>query len=480
MEDSPPSISKVTIHMPVKNRIDQGAHFFQASTAAKKIGPGSPDWPLDGVTNVFRNLYAPGGVLYAPYTVDEWRKKIAASQDATTVLIGTKSADGSGRKDSRETRFTRYKFHNRLLYDTFGGGTWKESRGTGDLLAVAGGIPTSANDTLTKALALASERFLRDYYDKKSSIRGASSLAEMASTVRGLASPAKALRKEVSSLYNTLRKRAYRSDGRAARDAAKAIAGTWLEWQFGIKPLVSDANAAALAVNKLSEGDFRAVIPIKGVGQDSLMTDRFGPLAVNLAVQGINLGGQFGYFVWTEEETLCVVRGAFRVAPDGGEVPPVMQFGVGFEDILPAVWEAIPWSFFFDYFFNVSSVIDSWGNLQGRLAWCNRTIRNSRSFVYSDIVSLAKSGTGLSKSDTYLAQGGHGRASFTSTTRSPVFWGDIAPSLRITLPGFGTKWANLAALAAMFTPPTADSIRAGRGVGRRNPRDNLWDWVTHR
>lgn len=465
--------------MPVKIKKDLGAQYFEATTTAKTIGPGNPDWPKNGTTTVFRNLYAPGQVQYAPYALDEWRKKIAKSQDATTVLIGTKSADGSGkRSNSKETRFTRYKFHNRVLYDTFGGGTWKESRGVGDLLATTGGLPLTASDTMTKALAEASEKFLASYYDTKGAWKGSSAIAEMGSTVAGLASPAKALRKEVTHLYQSLSKKLYRSNGQQVKDFSKVLGGTWLEWNFGIQPLVRDVNSAADAVNNLSKGDFRAVMPLKEYGYDSEMLDKFGPLGVALIVEGKNLGGQFGYYTWTENETLCTVRGAVRLAPDGGEVSPVMQFGVGFEDILPGVWEGVPWSFFFDYFFNVSSVIESWGNLQERLTWCNRSIRNSRATVFSDIVSLAASGTGLAKSDTYLAQGGHGRASYTSTTRAPVFWGDIAPSLRITLPGFGKKWANMAALATMFTPPNKRFNR--RLKPRRYSHKDNWDWVTHR
>jgi hypothetical protein len=467
--------------MPVKEKKDQGAEFFESRFAAKKTGPGNPTWPT-GSTTVRRNLYAPGGVLYAPYSIDEWRKKIANSQDATTVLIGTKSSNGSGRKNGEKQRFTQFESYTQTLYDTFGGETWRIASGSGELLSLVADLPKTANDTMPKALALAGERFLSDYYKTKSSIAGASSLAEMASTVRGLASPAKALRGEVSNLYQSLKKRAYRSDGRATKDAAKAIAGTWLEWQFGIKPLVSDANAAALACNKLSEGDFRATMPLRGTGIDSLMTEKFGPVAAGaVTINGINIGGQFAYYTWEEHETLCIVRGAVRVAPDGGEVPPAMQFGVGFEDILPAVWEAIPWSFFYDYFFNISSVIESWGNLQQRLSWCNRTVRNSRSLILSDVVPLGKSGTGLAKSDVYTASGGHGRASYTSTARSPVFWGDIAPTLRITLPGFGTKWANMAALSQMFTPPGKQPEWVGRKYGtRRRTRADLWDWVTKR
>jgi hypothetical protein len=237
------------------------------------------------------------------------------------------------------------------------------------------------------------------------------------------------------------------------KDGAKAIAGTWLEWQYGIAPTVSDANAAADALNKLSGGDFRCVLPLEAHGFDNeieLQSARQGFPVPD--VNNVNIGAQALIDFSIINQTIVTYRGAIRVAPDGGEIPPVMQFGVGFEDILPAVWEGIPWSFFFDYFFNVSSVIDSWGNLYSGLGWSNRTVRNSRIHLYSDVYDLDVS----DENSYYRASGGHGSMEFTSTLRSEIAPEDMAPGFRMKLPNTGTKWANLAALSAMFSPKPPD------------------------
>jgi hypothetical protein len=129
-----------------------------------------------------------------------------------------------------------------------------------------------------------------------------------------------------------------------------------------------------------------------------------------------------------------------------------MQFGVGVEDILPAVWEAVPWSFFVDYFVNVSSVIDSFSVIASNISWANRTVRNSRVHTVSDAMPLPNDQFG-NDYQRYTAGGGAGEVSFTSVTRHSVSPGSLVTPLRVKFPEFGTKWANIAALAAMRDRP---------------------------
>lgn len=387
-------------------------------------------------------LAAPGEVLYAPYKVPGWKQKIANHQDATSVLIGTIS----------KSKSTEYKF--RTVYG-YPGGLLDETVGSGEILATSFTLPTSAPSTDPLAQALAAENFIKRYYEKTRSLRGASSLAEAGSTIRGLASPAKALRTEISNLYASLTKRLYRSSGTQVKDGAKVIAGTWLEWQFGISPLISDVDGAAEAVNKMANGNFNCSVPIKGAGRSvsnqqmltnqgivSASNDATGPYSVNFGTADVGI----------TESTRCIIRGSINVYPPGSEVPPVMQFGVGVEDVAPAVWEAIPWSFFIDYFINVSSVIDAWSFLESRLAWCNRTLINESRISISDVKPHPDDRFG-DFFQRYQASGGHAEATYTQTIRSPVTWSDVAPSLRVKLPTGGIKWANIAALMTMGKLP---------------------------
>lgn len=385
-----------------------------------------------------------GKVLYAPYKNPDFKRRIAEGRDATSVLIG------DGYKLVSKT-----PFRARVL-NGYPGNKVSSTTSTGDLFAVVtANHPRGAPETLTKAQALAAEKFLSKYYEKTRALRGASTLAELGSTIRGLVSPAKALRKEVGNLNASLRKKLWRSDRVATRDMASVLGGTWLEWVFGIKPLVEDVNGAADAVNRMSEGNFKTRVYIKAQGMDE--ASRLYATNQGVIVGNPGLNTSVGTVdISAVDRTFCIIRGVVDVAPQGEEVPPIQQFGVGFEDILPGVWEGIPWSFFIDYFTNVSSVIDAWSFVSSRLRWCNRTIRNSRVVTLSDLRPLPWSRYGQYWSESY-ASGGHAEAEYTSVIRSPVNWQDVAPSLRLRVPGVGSpKWANLAALATMAVGPKGE------------------------
>lgn len=417
-----------------KTKTDLGRSGFQHRVAVKSVGPVGPN----GSTVVNSIFVRPGQVTYSPYVVAGWRQRIADVRDATSSLIGTKSAEAKSR------------YFHASIFNGYPGNQYRYAVGSGEIFSTGFvSLPTKAPSTLSKAQALAAERFVADYYAKTRSIRGGSVLAEAAQTIRGLASPAKALRKEVDNLYQTLRKRMYRNDRAGAKATAEVVSGTWLEWNFGINPLVDDVNGAADAVNRMRDGDFRASVPVRGVGVEELMRQ--------YAAYGIAIGGDTAYHTiagtvdsWLVDRTHVTIRGAVRVAPPGSEVPPVMQWGLGFEDVAPAFWEAIPWSWFVDYFTNVSTVIDAWSMLDSRLGWCNRTIRNSTTRVVSDLRARVPGAPFPGYAEVYSAGDGHAEASYTSTLRSPVNWADVAPPLRLRLPGTGTKWANLAALSAMY------------------------------
>ncbi len=403
-----------------------------------------------------RILERPGVVTFSPYSQDGWRLKIRDHRDATTTMVGNRLKPKSAQYKFSGTIFdgtTRYQF-------------W---RGFGELLATGGGYPSIIGGD-PNAHALATQRFIQSLEDATHKIRGASVLAESLEAVRMLASPAKALRREVGNLYQTARKRMYRDRNNSVRAMRDVVAGTWLEWNFGVKPLVQDANDAADALNQLRTRELQAVFPVKGSAKESKMISYNAN--VNLASASTDPPGSpvattVGSYDWYVEDWQIVqMRGCLVVnSTPGSDVPLASQFGVGFNDIAPAIWEAIPWSWFVDYFFNVSSVIDAYGAPLQSLSWANRTVRNGRTHHYSNIrAPLNTSGPGKAFAE-YWASGGEASTVLQSVTRSSITADDIRVPLRMKLPGHGTQWANLAALASYGTDLRALRRSLGRLPG---------------
>lgn len=417
-----------------KTKTESGRHSFEGQVALKIT---------DQFGNVTTNrsgrdryiLARNGVVTFTPYSRPGWRELIRNHQDATTMMVGNRIKVKTDQCSFDQTTF----FNGRTT-------SWKGSQDTfmdfGTFPTVIGGDPS--------AVARASEKFIKSMQDATHEMRGASVLAEASEAIRMLASPAKALRLEVGNLYQTARRRMYRDRNNSLRAQRDVVAGTWLEWNFGIKPLVSDANAAADALNQLRTRELQSVFPIKGFSRDEKLVSQ--DLDRNFSCAALTGGGStiIGSYCkrvvdWQE----CTFRGSLvlDVGP-GKDVPLSAQFGVGFEDLAPAIWEAFPWSWFYDYFFNCSAVIDAWSAPLRNVRWMNRTVRNGRTHFYDNLKAPRNTvGPGSAYANYYLSPG-HAEATLLNITRSSVNPLDLSVPFRMKLPGHGTQWANLAALAS--------------------------------
>jgi hypothetical protein len=406
-------------------------------------------------------------VQYVPYANDDFRKRIARGLGTTSLLIGNK-LHFAGQQASCQVR----QYEN---------GRLRASYAYSADLPLGGSVimPSSAGAADSgRASALAGEKLVAAYYEQRSSVSGGAAMAEAIETIRGFASPAKALRKEVSNLYNSLRNRMYRSARRGGKDMGKVVGGTWLEWKFAVDPVIKDCNDAATAINKMSTGDFRHTIPIRGVGLDEIYLYQ-GRQPVSLS------GFPTAAFTWCTRIDKCTVtnRAAIRVTPSNGEVPLAWQFGVGVEDIAPAVLEGIPWSWFVDYFVNVSSVVQAWSIIGGNIAWANRTVRNSRTQTWSPVTPIPST-LGPTRTEYSCFRPGYAVAEFSNVTRDQAQWKDLLPPLRARVPHSSTRWVNLAALSQMYSNlkplerAGALGIRTGRARGDRAGTLGNWEFVT--
>jgi hypothetical protein len=212
----------------------------------------------------------------------------------------------------------------------------------------------------------------------------------------------------------------------------------WLAYSFGIKPLVDDANDAWKACSALSTDlGSTDTLPIVGTGLVRELID----IKVN---QGVPFAPHIVKDYRTDKTSLVRYKGAVIARPPG--IRPILEtFGVGFSDIAPAVWEAIPWSFLIDYFVNVGEVLDSARLAFAELGWLQSTVRNSYTVNGSAVRPLKESGL-----DT-TAYGGKSHVSATRVARAPISSFPY-PGFHFKVPGVGSmKWCNVAALIAQIS-----------------------------
>lgn len=276
------------------------------------------------------------------------------------------------------------------------------------------------------------------------SYQGLTVLAELRETLHSLKHPADALRQNLGVFSKgqiTLRDKRRRKQI-SKKDYADAVAGTWLEFSFGIKPLINDITS--IAESALPTYTEKRIIRLSGKGETQDATE---------ATQ-ILLPATTKFVLPTKVETKLTYQSRYVVGyreeiagPSTGLQRIIDMGGFHLDQIIPTVWEMLPWSFFIDYFSNIGDVINSSLVNTKNVAWTMRQTRLSAvetrvtqepvknpSAAYPDILSGYSPMTVTRKSSRYIR---------TSGTLD-------FPTICFTLPSRRTQFFNIAALATLL------------------------------
>jgi len=207
----------------------------------------------------------------------------------------------------------------------------------------------------------ASQQFYSKATKALSPVSGAIALAELRETVHLIRNPLKSLREGVTGFYNAAKERCLKAPKRH-RD--RLASDTWLEYSFGWAPLISDVQDGAKAASRIAN-DFHRSIMVKarsnftksnagvlgtiGVSQSGL---EYRPICVDTFSADVTYLAEIGLTVHNFPQSL-------------------VDLGLAPWSVVPAVWEAIPWSFMVDYFLNVGSMLTALNFPSSQIRWCN-------------------------------------------------------------------------------------------------------------
>lgn len=415
-------------------------------------------WPSNEVIQSVLTTDPVGDTVIISKKMPGWRRRVALGLNATTQFAA-----------SYDTLTYRpgYVFIGKWCPSTNRFGFYQYD---GDIFLSSSVIwakpispPTTIHDK-TDAEALI--RAVKDARSKQSHFRGGNFLAELGDTIRGLRNPAKGFRELLDTYRRNARKRVKRAVGRRSlpttqqdfrrlerdapdisRAAQRALSDTWLEHNFGWQPLLSDAVDAYKALRRLS-----LRTPLARFYGRSETLD--APSYVNTTK--IHEVTTLRFSVRTQIKYDVTYYGAVKVecdAPPAGRA--VEEMGVRARDFLPAVWEAIPYSFLIDYFTNIGDIIEAVSFPRSDLAWMARTFRN-HSMRSTEHVAIEET-----SSPPYPSANSNKTLGFTPAfvewDRKYVFRdaysGSLIPSFRFEIPGSKNwrKYLNIAALARMRT-----------------------------
>lgn len=271
-------------------------------------------------------------------------------------------------------------------------------------------------------------------------------LGEIRETLHQIRHPAEAMRIMLGGfLNNELSRKRRRYYGKTKRQYAHGLAGSWLEFSFGLKPLIGDITSIAEASLVRFNEDRIIRLSYTGIAESA-----------SSRVESVNLPGTsiMGYYSRDETRTAktrYIVGYRQKIDDDEHSVlaPSVRNVialgGFNLSELVPTAWELLPWSFFIDYFSNIGQVIESSLVSLQDVAWVNETQifentvkRHSGSYagLYKSAYQQVESVDSANQEATYRR---------VNRKTADIPFGNI--SLR--LPGQKAQFLNIGALMAL-------------------------------
>lgn len=375
-----------------------------------------------------------------------WRRLIATGLDATTTLTADVATIQPGSLNG--------SFHTYVVpVGSYGQNDEATGRAQGAGFLIPSDPGSGGGIDVTSADNAAKFHFTQKGISVTQKFQGGIFLGELRETLHMIRQPAKAFREGLSRYFISVKKlRRIRN----RKLLGRAVTDTWLEFAFGWRPLVSDIDAGAKALADLQASDpsFERI-----TGRGSSFVDR-GSLPVGASNGGLSWTYRPARF----DKATVIYRGAIGVTPSKSKLLDPAYLGFDPVSWVPTVWELIPYSFLVDYFTNIGDVINAWAFQRGSLRWCNRTIVREavRSNKELNYISFKQIGSDFGGYKTFTQQSitcplmnGPDGPHFGETRRRFIqrasFSGSLIPNFQFEVPGVGTKWINIGALAVSHT-----------------------------
>jgi len=287
-------------------------------------------------------------------------------------------------------------------------------------------------------------------------------LGELRETVAMLRNPFQAARRATLSFLDTLniqrglareRVKPRRSDygdsldRRRAKSVMDGLAGSHLEFVFGLKPFISDVQDIVEAIDQ--------TVNAREIKSRYRARQKLAPVTIVDVLSNASAWESAQQRVVKTRRTEASVQYVAiynRKLSGSVEFLPRLRDALGFtpENFVPTIWELVPWSFLFDYFVNIGKILEARTTSQEGLITCVKTIRTVTTTHVDEALQPVMVGPRFNgqvftskfsgKTSTYR--------SFRTTQIVRTVQDSLpVPQLTFTVPGSGSlKWANMGAL----------------------------------
>lgn len=382
----------------------------------------------------------------AGWRLPGWEALVASGSSATTPFNGSKQRFiPGGDIDGEVIRLKTVGNPKDGTYRCFVKGLY----GQNPLTAHFGSVMANSARAESKAI-VSLRRAIKAQYAQWDSL---TFLAELGETIAQFRKPFKSLLSSLL-LYNhnlaEIRKASVRIKAKAKRVHAmtKALSDAYLEFSFGVKPLMRDTQEAAEALARYIQGDEIVHSEVRGFGADSDARSVLSKESLLLASYIM-----FDEMMKEQSDILVIYRAGVSRKINGPErsVARLQQLtGFDLQQFIPTIWNALPWSFLADYIYNIGDVLEADYVDTSSVRWVNRSqvqiSQRKISLIFNESYTKRVLGAALL---TVSGTDGASTSEYRSVSRSALGYVPYPAIVRkIDFPNqlSDTKTANLIAL----------------------------------
>lgn len=323
----------------------------------------------------------------------------------------------------------------------------------------------------SKAEAMALARTYKNLRAHHSQMNGQTFVGEFKDVVHMLRHPAKGILDATNRYLDQLVKHGWKKaaqwQGKNRRQFMRNMGSAYLEWSFGVKPLIEDTKSIAESIARWNfEPEQSPRTRITGKGLEEAQTVNAG---LTDATTGTWILISSSTRVNSSVGVKYVCGVTSRIQAAFGSVDRLAEL-MGFtpENFVPALYEVCPWSWLLDYFTNIGDIVEAACTNTTDVAWISRTVRYSTRSEYTSGINASRLTASADANQfaitSLLSENDGGRCVFNRVTlsrSSPASLG--IPSLVLEHP-FGKlgKVLNLAGVLFQRVPDVASQWKARR------------------
>lgn len=331
-------------------------------------------WKKAVPTSVIENVSRKYPYTKTGASLPDWRDRIAKKLDATTPY----SLDA-------------YKVVKTRTGSYSASGTLYNVPNVQEVTGLMGPIDGNFSHLITDGVAAESIALTSLYKKVNAQISHTNvpkALVEFGDVIRQFGKPAEAILKLTQHHLNRLylQKRGVGGLKFNSPSYLRAVADTYLEYAFGLAPLINDTRAVAEAFGRFAwetDPDNTRLPPIKLVGRGSHTVSKvthntFSALGSNIVINST-----------TKTSTKARVQyvcgyNSFLTSTPGSKERLNELLGFRPESWVPAVWEAVPWSWLVDYFTNIGEMLDGVEASKVAPTWISKTVSTVTEIEYAE------------------------------------------------------------------------------------------------